>query len=245
MSRIRLMVLIFLISSFGSTQETKPCAPHEWSGIQKYRDAKVPETKSSPRVVLIGASTVENWDVSKSFPAGNYVNRGIGGQGTAQMLLRFYQDVVSLTPRVVVIFADLNDIGGGQGEMPMRDIEQNLAAMAQMAKANNIRVVFASLLPIDPTGTHPYLKTVTSDQIRTLNRWIFQYAKDHGDTYADLWSPLGDPKYNLMKQYSVNGVHINEEGYKLIAPVLEKRVAETIAKPVGRVSIKADYASED
>ena len=246
MSRIhKIASLVVLLALTGYGQETKPCEPHAWSGVEKFRDAKFTPARSGPRVVMIGASTVERWDVTKTFPGGNYINRGIGGQSTSQMLLRFYQDVVSLSPRVVVIFPGLNDLGGAHGVMPILDIQQNLSAMAQMAKASNIRVVFASVLPVDPAGTHPYVKTVTSDQIRELNRWMFQYAKDHGDTYADLWSPLGDTKYNLLTQYSVDGVHINEEGYKLLAPVLDKRVAEALAKGVGRVSVKGDYRTEE
>lgn len=245
MLRLRLTLALLLLSSAAFAQDTKPCTTHEWSGVQHYRETKVAPTKSGPRVVLMGASNVERWDVSKTFPAGNYINRGIEGQGSAQMLLRFYQDVVTLSPRVVVIFPGINDLGGAHGAVPLLDIQQNLAAMAQLAKANNIRVVFASLFPIDPNGSHPYTKTLTADQIRQLNRWMFEFAKDHGDTYADLWSPLGDPKYNLMAQYSLDGVHINEEGYKLIAPVLEKRVAEALAKGVGRVSVKGEYKAED
>jgi len=245
MSHFRLAPVLILLLATVHGQETKPCATHEWSGVQHYREAKLAPAKNGPRVVLMGASTVERWDVIKTFPAGNYINRGIAGQGTSQMLLRFFQDVVSLSPRVVVIFPGLNDLGGANGNVPAIDIHQNLAAMAQLAKANNIRVVFASLLPTDPNGTHPYAKTVTSEQIRELNRWMFQYARDHGDTYADLWSPLGDAKYNLELKYSVDGVHINDEGYKLLAPVLEKRIAEALAKGVGRASVKGEYSSEE
>lgn len=245
MSSKRLVAGFVLLTSFAIAQESTPCATHDWSGVQRYRDAKLAPSKSGPRVVLLGASAVERWDTGKSFPAGNYVNRGLAGQGTAQMLLRFYQDVIALSPRVVILFPGLNDLGSGNGAVPQLDIQQNLSAMAQLAKASNIRVVFASLLPTDPNGTHPYVKSVSSENIRELNRWMFQYSKDHGDTYADLWSPLGDAKYNLMPQYSVDGVHINEEGYRVLAPVLEKRVAEALAKPVGRVSIKGEYRSEE
>ncbi len=245
MYRTRIAVIVLLLSVFAFAQDSKPFEEHDWSGVQKYRDTKVPPTKGGPRVVLIGASLVERWDLSKTFPAGNYINRGIDGQGTSQMLLRFYQDVVMLSPRVVVIFPGVNELGGAFGKVPVVDIQHNLAAMAQLAKANGIRVIFASILPMDPNGSHPYVKTVTSDQIREINRWMFQYAKDHGDTYADLWSPLGDSKYNLMAQYSVDGVHINDEGYKVLGPVLEKRVAEALAKPSGRMKTKADFDTED
>ena len=245
MPRLSLTLAVILISSAAFAQNAKPCDTHELSGVQHYRETKVAPTKTGPRVVLMGASYVERWDVDKTFPAGNYINRGIGAQGSAQMLLRFYQDVVMLSPRVVVIFPGTNDLGGAHGNVPMLDIQQNVSAMAQLAKANGIRVVFASLFPMDPNGSHPYVKTITSDQIRQLNRWMFEYARDHGDTYADFWSPLGDTKYSLMSQYSVDGLHINDEGYKLIAPVLEKRVAEALAKGIGRVSVKGEYKGED
>lgn len=246
MARISLTLALFgLLVTSGFAQDTASCNSHEWSGVQRYRQSKVAPTRNGPRVVLIGASLVEHMDVSKNFPAGNYINRGISGQGTAQMLLRFYQDVISLTPRVVVLFPGLNDLAAAQGNIPMLDIQQNLSAMAQLAKANNIRVVFASLLPLDPNGTSPYAKSVTSEQVRELNRWMFLYAKDHGDTYTDLWSPLGDAKYNLLPQYSADGVDINQEGYKVLIPVIEKRVAEALAKPVGRVSVRGDHNPEE
>lgn len=242
MSRIGWWMAAVLMSGVALAQETSPCTPHEWSGVERYRAAKVAPVKDSPRVVVFGSSEVEQWDTNKSFPTGNYVNRGIGGQGSAQMLLRFYQDVASLNPRVVVILPGINDLAA---KAPMLDIQQNLSAIAQLAKANGIRVIFASVFPVNPGGSNPLAKALTQDQIRELNRWMFQYAKEHGDIYADLWSPLGDEQYKLQTKYSADGIQLNEDGYKVLAPVLEKRVAESLKLSVGRVSLKGDYRTED
>lgn len=245
MTRLRILIALFVLVTCVFAQEPSTCKVHAWSGIDRYRNVAVPVAKNGPRVVLMGASTVERWDLGKTFPTGNFINRGIGGQGTAQMLLRFHQDVVQLRPRLVVIFPGLNDLAGANGPVPLSDIQQNIDSMAQLAKANGIRVLFASLFPVDPNGTHPYLKLVSSERIREVNRWMFQYAKDHGDTYVDMWSPLGDEKYNLLSKYSADGIHINEQGYALISPVLQKAVAEANTKSVGRVSIKSDFKGEE
>lgn len=232
------LVLLVLVSGTAMPQQSAQCEV-PWASRAKYREenARTLEKKAPRSVVLLGGTLVEQWDLGKHFADKEYLNRGIAQQGTAQMLLRFRQDVVKLRPRAVVIFAGLNDLRNG---VALADIQENVMMMAQLAKANGIRVLFASAQPIDRKGSNPDASRINPERIRELNRWLFQYAKDHGDVYVDFWSPLGDDSYSFKKEYTSDGLHPNEAGYKVMTPVLEKRLSEAFVAGIGQVSIKGD-----
>jgi lysophospholipase L1-like esterase len=230
----RVIAIISLFSAIALGQNA-PVDVHAWADRDHFRDAnaKLMEQKPDRRVVILGGSMLAAWDLSKSFPDKDYVNRSIAGQGTAQELLRFNQDVTPLKPRVVVIAPGLDDVGAG---MAMADIQQNMILIAQLAKAHNIRVAYASLPTINPKGSNRLTSIVTPEKVRELNKWMFLYAKDHGDTYVDFWSQLGDSQTLMKPEYSEDGVSLNEAGFKSIAPVLEKRMAEAIVASTGKLN---------
>jgi acyl-CoA thioesterase I len=239
--RKRMLALVILAASATAFSQTaaSSCDVHAWSDRDHFREAnsKLMEQKPDRRVVFIGATVVESWDLAKSFPEKEYINRGIANQGTGQMLLRFRLDVTQLRPRAVVIFPGLSDLAQG---IALADIQENLVMMAQLAKANNVRVLFASAQPVNPTGPHPAAKAVSPEKIRELNRWLFQYARDHADTYVDIWSPLGDQRYVLNSEFTSDGIHPNEAGYKAMVPAVEKRIAEAMLLGVGRAAVKGE-----
>ena len=231
----RVIAIITLLSAIAVGQNAAAVDVHAWADRDHFREAnaKLMEQKPDRRVVILGGSMLAGWDLAKSFPGKDYVNRSIAGQGTAQELLRFNQDVTSLKPRVVVIAPGLDDLGSG---MAVADIQQNVILIAQLAKAHNIRVAYASLPAINPKGTNRLASIVTPDKVRELNKWMFLYAKDHGDTYVDFWSQLGDNQTLIKPEYSEDGISLNEAAFKAVAPVLEKRMAEALLAGAGKIN---------
>jgi lysophospholipase L1-like esterase len=153
------------------------------------------------------------------------VNRGIGGQTTSQMLLRFRQDVVDLQPRVVVILAGTNDIAGNSGPISNEDIEANLADLAELAKTHNIRVIFSSNLPVNNyTQNRELYEQRPRDRILALNQWIKDYCAANDLTYVDYFSALVDDKGMLRRETSDDGLHPNKAGYAIMAPLAEKAI---------------------
>ena len=233
---LRLFIALSLSSVLALAQNAAPSFDvHAWVDRDHFRDAnaKLMEQKPDRRVVVLGGSMLAQWDLGTTFPGKDYVNRSIAGQGTAQLVLRFNQDAAQLKPRVIVIAPGLDDIGRG---VAIADIQQNVILIAQLAKAHNIRVVYASLPAINPKGSSPLALVVTPEKVRELNRWMFLYTKDHGDTYVDFWSQLGDNQTLLKHEFSDDGISLNEAAFKSMAPVLEKRVAEAIVASTGRLN---------
>jgi lysophospholipase L1-like esterase len=182
----------------------------------------------------MGDSITDSWQSPKYggfFPGKPYVDRGIGGQTTPQMLIRFRPDVIALQPKVVVILAGTNDIAGNTGPMTLQAIEDNLMSMFDLAQANGIRVVFASLLPIsDYEKTKDGQQIIRSkqrppEQITALNEWMKRYAAAHGGVYLDYFSAMADDKGFLKEDLSEDGLHPNQKGYELMAPVAERAIA--------------------
>src|SRR5580704_1026198 len=177
-----------LVSDFGNTKRYAPL------------NATVkPPAAGEQRVVFMGDSITDNMNNAQRFgpffPGKPYVNRGIGGQTTAQMLLRFYPDVIALQPKAVIIFGGTNDIAGNLGTVSMESIQDNLAAMADIARANGIRVIMASVTPVcDLPGKPPMTQGRPPESILTLNRWIREYAASHGAIYLDYFSGTVDDK---------------------------------------------------
>jgi lysophospholipase L1-like esterase len=160
------------------------------------------------------------------FPGKPYVGRGISGQTTPQMLVRFRQDVIDLKPKVVVILAGTNDIAGNTGPSTVEMIEDNIASMAELAKANGIVAVLSSVLPVFDYPWRPGLEP--APKIIALNKWMKDYARAHGAVYLDYHSAMSDSRGGMRDGLSTDGVHPNEAGYKLMAPLAERAISEAL-----------------
>ncbi|MFC6646368.1 SGNH/GDSL hydrolase family protein [Granulicella cerasi] len=183
------------------------------------------------RVVFFGDSITAVWgrEVGTFFPGKPYVNRGISGQTTSQMLLRFQQDVVRLHPELVVILAGTNDVAANTGPMTPEMTEDNLTSMVELAAANHIRVVMAS---VTPALDFPWRRGLNpAPKIRTLNAWIRSYAASHGLVYLDYYRALADADGGMKPGMSKEGVHPSEAGYAVMGPLAEKAVAEAMSRP--------------
>ncbi|HEX7530358.1 MAG TPA: SGNH/GDSL hydrolase family protein [Pyrinomonadaceae bacterium] len=209
----------------------------DWPQVARYREANttisVP-AKDQARVVFMGDSITDSWQNPKYggfFPGKPYIDRGISGQTTPQMLIRFRPDVIALQPKVVVVLAGTNDIAGNTGPMTLGMIEDNLTSMFDLAHANGIRVVFASLLPISDYEKNKdgqaiiRTKQRPPEQIKALNEWMKKYAAAHGGIYLDYYSAMADDKGFLKEELSEDGLHPNQKGYDIMAPLAEQAIA--------------------
>jgi lysophospholipase L1-like esterase len=192
----------------------------DWAQLSYYREANaaVPEpAEGEQRVVFYGASIVEFWKTRGAFfPGKPYIDRGISGQTTAQMLVRFRQDVIDLHPKAVVILGGTNDVAGNMGPMTPEMTEGNWQSMAELAKASGIAVIFASLTPSTDFPWRRGLKP--AEKIRALNAWLRAYCEKHGATYLDVYSVLTDAEGGMKEGLSLDGVHPNAKGYALMEP---------------------------
>lgn len=207
---------------------------NDWADLQRYRmmNAELPPAApGEDRVVFFGNSITEGWTpyFAAQFPGKPYIGRGISGQTTPQMLVRFRQDVIALRPKVVVILAGTNDIAGNTGPATLGMIQDNLASMAELARANGIRVVLSSVLPAYRFTWRPELRPAPT--IVALNAWIRDYARANGDVYLDYHSAMADERQGLRSALSADGVHPNEAGYRVMAPLAERAIAEALATP--------------
>jgi lysophospholipase L1-like esterase len=170
------------------------------------------------------------------FPGKPYIDRGISGQTTPQMLIRFRPDVVALHPRVVVILAGTNDLAGNTGPMTVAQIEDNLTSMDELAHASKIRVVLASVLPVSNYGhdrnDNPVDMRIRRqpEKILELNAWIKKYAADHGDIYLDYFAATVDDQGLLKKGLSADGLHPNAAGYAIMSPLAEQAIQAALKK---------------
>ena len=207
---------------------------NDWANLARYRDANAALGAPKPgeaRVVFMGNSITDAW--AKSFPAmfpgKPYVGRGISGQTTPQMLVRFRQDVIALQPRVVVILAGINDIAGNSGPSTQAMIADNLMSMTEIAKANGIRVVLSSVLP---AYDFPWRRGIgPAPKVVALNAWIKCYAAQAGAVYLDYHSKLSDARGGLSAELAADGVHPTEAGYRLMAPLAEAAIEEALRRP--------------
>lgn len=206
----------------------------DWAGLRRYQAANAALAAPAPgenRVIFYGNSITDAWAqyFTTMFPGRPYIGRGISGQTTPQMLVRFHQDVVALRPRVVVILAGTNDIAGNTGPSTLEMIEDNLAAMTEIAKQHHIRVVLSSVLPVFDYPWKPGLEP--APRIIALNAWMKRYAGEVGETYLDYHSAMADARGGLPAATSRDGVHPNEAGYRLMAPLAEAAIARALARP--------------
>jgi len=242
------IVVLFVFCSFA--QQSAPSIPTTgFAGLDQYRASRIavftddygqlaryreanatlpPPAANENRVVFFGDSITDIWKLADYFPGKPYINRGIGGQTTPQMLVRFRQDVIDLHPRVVVILAGTNDIAGNTGPMRNEDIEANYASMAELARANGIGLVFSSVLPVHnyTEKSKDFFAQRPSARILSLNDWLKKYCAEHGVVYLDYFSAVVDDKGLLKKDLADDGLHPNAAGYKIMAPLAEAAIAK-------------------
>jgi lysophospholipase L1-like esterase len=208
---------------------------NDFGQLARYRDADAAlpaPAAGENRVVFYGDSITDIWKLADYFPGKPYVNRGIGGQTTPQMLVRFRQDVIDLHPRVVVILAGTNDIAGNTGPMRNEDIEANLASIAELARAHDIRVVFSSVLPVHnyTDRSKDFFAQRPMARILALDEWLRGYCTGSGDIYLDYFSALVDDKGLLQKDLADDGLHPNAAGFKIMAPLAEAAIERALAE---------------
>ena len=249
-----IVLILCAITASAQAVSTEPCAEvktqltrdearlKDWPAIARYRDENTklaPPAKDEKRVVFMGDSITDGWRNPKYggfFPGKPYIDRGISGQTTPQMLIRFRPDVIALKPKVVVVLAGTNDIAGNTGPMPLQAIEDNLASMSELARAHGVRVVLASVLPIsDYEKTKegkPIIRSVQRppDEIKALNEWMKRYVSENNLTYLDYFSAMVDEKGFLKEELSEDGLHPNAKGYAIMAPLAEQAIAAALKK---------------
>ena len=203
-----------------------------WLGKFKEADAALaPPAKGENRVVFMGDSITEGWHFTGpqgSFPGKPYINRGISGQTSPQMLVRFRQDVIALKPKVVVILAGTNDIAGNTGPESLEQIEDNLASMADLATANHIRVVLCSILPAFDYSWKPGM--TPAPKILAINTWMKAYATEKGYVYVDFHTAIKDERDGLPETLSRDGVHPLPAGYAVMAGLAEAGIEKALEK---------------
>jgi lysophospholipase L1-like esterase len=205
----------------------------DFGELKRYREANAalrPPASGENRVVFLGDSITDYWKLEDYFAGKPYINRGIDGQTTPQMLVRFRQDVIALHPRVLVVLAGTNDVAGVTGPAHNEEIEANYASMAELARLHHIRLVFASLLPVnnytedakDSFARHP------RERILALNTWLKDYCAKNGFVYLNYFSAVLDDKGLLRRDLSDDGLHPNAAGYKIMAPLAEGAIGKAL-----------------
>jgi len=204
---------------------------NDFPWLARFKEADLalgPPAAGERRVVFMGDSITEGWKIEESFPGKPYINRGISGQTTPQMLVRFRQDVVALKPNVVVILAGINDIAGNTGPETLEQIEDNLASMAELATANHIRVVMCSVLPAYDFPWQPGM--TPAPKVVALNAWIKSRAAEKGYEYVDYYLAMKDERGGLPASLSKDGVHPLPAGYAIMAPLVEAGIEKALAQ---------------
>ena len=206
---------------------------NDFGELGRYRAADAalkPPTPGEKRVVFFGDSITDIWHLNESFPGKGYINRGIGGQTTSQMLVRYRQDVIDLQPKVVLILAGTNDIAGNSGPTSNQDIEANLSDFADLAKVHNIRVIFSSLLPVNDyiPQTKEFFDSRPMSRILALNVWLKHYCAAHNLIYLDYFDAVVDGHGMLKRDLSDDGLHPNKAGFAVMAPLAQKAIDKAL-----------------
>ena len=209
-------------------------ALNDWANLGRYRDANAKTPPPAPgenRVVFMGDSITDGWGKGQAqfFPGKPYINRGISGQTTPQMLVRFRPDVIHLQPKVVVTLAGTNDISANTGVETLQNVEDNLSSMSELAKANGIRVVIASVMPICDSLRQQSVRR-PPQQIVELNDWIKSYTAKNGFIYLDYYSAMVDGSGMLKQDLTFDCLHPNDAGYAVMAPLAERAIQEALRK---------------
>ena len=205
----------------------------DFGQLARYREADAalaPPAAGESRVVFLGDSITDYWKLPDYFPGKPYINRGIDGQTTPEMLVRFRQDVIDLHPRVVVMLAGTNDISGNTGPMRNEDIEANFASMAELARAHGVKVVFSSVLPIHnyTEDSKELFAQRSPARILALNEWMKDYCAKNHLVYLDYFAALVDDKGLLKKELADDGLHPKAAGYKIMAPLAETAIEKAL-----------------
>jgi lysophospholipase L1-like esterase len=215
-----------------------PAAPDpmrtDWANLKRFHDEDVAlglPAAGVKRVVFMGDSITQGWlhhgvPPEPAVPGKEYVNRGISGQTTPQMLVRFRQDVIDLKPAAVVFLAGINDIAGNTGDMTLQQTEGNLASMAELAEAHGIKVVMCSVLPAFDFPWRPGREP--APKVIAVNTWMKAYAAEHGHVYVDYFSAMVDERGGLPKTLSNDGVHPTPAGYAVMQPLVEAGIAKAL-----------------
>jgi lysophospholipase L1-like esterase len=207
----------------------------DFGQLARYREANAAlaaPAAGENRVVFLGDSITDYWKLQDYFPGKPYINRGIDGQTTPEMLVRFRQDVIDLHPAVVVVLAGTNDIAGVTGRTSNKDIESNYASMAELARTHHIRMVFASILPVH-NYTHDAEESFAlrpSARILALNKWLKNYCAENRFVYLDYFSALVDERGMLKRALADDGLHPTDAGYKIMASLAEKSIQKALAE---------------
>lgn len=222
----KFLLLLTTMIAIGFSTEAQ-----DWANLERFREdnAKLAAPRTcDDRVVFMGNSITQGWiDMIPEFFAGrHYINRGIGGQTTPQMLIRFRQDVIHLRPKVVVILAGINDIAGNTGPSSLEMIEDNLHSMTELAQVNGIEVVLCSVLPALDFPWRPGMDP--AGKVVELNKRIEAYASMKGAVYCDYFTAMVDERNGLPAELSDDGVHPNEAGYAIMEPLVEKAIARAL-----------------
>ena len=212
----------------------KPNPTEDWPNLARYAadNAALPALGSDEkRVVFFGDSITDAWGRSPTagvfFPGKPYVNRGISGQTTPQMLVRFQQDVIHLHPAAVVILAGTNDIAGNTGPTTQQMVEDNFSSMAAIARQNGVKVILASITPAYAYPWKPEIHPV--DRIVELNRWLKEFCASNGYVYLDYYSAMADTKGAMLPGLAVDGVHPTAKGYAVMGPLAEQAIAQALS----------------
>jgi lysophospholipase L1-like esterase len=207
----------------------------DWPQLARYHDENSALASPKPnelRVVFMGDSITDFWGRREGsfFPGKPYVNRGISGQVTGQMLIRFRPDVIALKPRVVVILAGTNDIAGNRGPTTIEAVEDNLLSMTELARANHIKVVLSSITPVNDYVQPDMSKGRPAQKILDINAWIKAYAEREHLVYLDYYPALLDANHALKKELSDDGLHPNAAGYAVMAPLAQHAIDQALAQ---------------
>jgi lysophospholipase L1-like esterase len=210
-----------------------PIYMNDFGQLGRYRDANAAlgaPRNGERRVVFFGDSITDAWHLDTYFPGKAYINRGISGQTTSQMLVRFREDVIDLKPAEVVILAGTNDIAGNTGPISIEDIEANYSSLAELARANGVRVVFSSVMPVhDYTAqSQNFFAQRDPAKILALNVWLKSYCAAHDLIYLDYFSAMVDEHGLLRKELAVDGLHPNDAGYRIMAALAEAAVEKAL-----------------
>jgi len=230
MKKIKLLLMIGMLTALGLTNSIKA---QDWPNLAQFQEANAAleaPNANEDRVVFMGNSITIGWINSRPefFEGKPWVNRGISGQTTPQMLVRFRQDVIDLKPKVVVLLAGTNDIAGNTGPSTIEMIMDNIKGMAEMAYVNGIKVVLSSTLPAYDYPWRPGLEP--APKIIALNKMIKAYCEVTGHVYLDYFSAMVDDRGGLPKKYAADEVHPTSEGYAVMEPLVETAIAQALIK---------------
>jgi lysophospholipase L1-like esterase len=203
----------------------------DWNQLGRYHQDDLRLGGAAPvqgRVVFLGDSITDGWDLAKYFPGKPYVNRGIGGQTTPQMVVRMHPDVIHLRPAAFILLAGTNDIARNTGPETQEMVEDNIRAMCEMAESHNIKIILCLLTPVSDYTKSKQTERRPPADIVNLNHWLEGYAPDVHAQVADYYTALVDDKGMLREGYSDDGLHPNAKGYELLAPVAEAAIERTL-----------------